>query len=324
MSLKFKPYCDVLWLGSYPLLDAKKAIKLYLNYPNIIPHWPQLPRKSNKERMLDQTIAAMEKPNGQFPMGYASGWNTAFKMLAKKKNIGPYFKTHITGPLTVYAKFGLKKSKQNKKKKSFSSIELLMYSIDLWLKHAFWQIETIQEKGYIPILILDEPMLPTILSPSTGTRFSKVLKLFQSMIQRLQKKGALIGIHCCNRVSPEVLIKTGVDLIHFDTIHFNSLLMQSKEAIRNFLKEDGIIAWGIISTTDPIDNNSIQKTIKYFMEYLESLETKSLPLKKILSLSMISPICGTGYLKPEHSQKILDTTANTSNLIKNRYQLTDQ
>ncbi len=299
MSKKYLPYCDVFWPGSYPYTNAASACRLILKNENVLLHWPQLPKKSKKERMIEQTVSSFKNLDGSFKRGSASGFYKMLELLKKnRRGKEDFFKTQIAGPVTVFGK-------------SFSKDSLLKKT-DYWLKHAHFQIEAIQNADFHPIVVLDEPLL-------SGNQ--KILRYLKKIIKRLKKENAIAGIHCCNRISPTTLIQTDADLIHFDAVQFPSLIRSSFSDLQKFLRQEGIIAWGIVPTTFVSSDLMEDKIEQGFLSLLESLVSRDLSMKQILSQSMISTTCGTGMLKNEQSMAVFECVSRISKRIKKRYKL---
>lgn len=299
MNKKFEPNCDVFWPGSYPYTTASPACRQILKNDNVLLHWPQLPKKSKKERMIEQTELSFKTEYGSFAKASASGFSKMLSLLTKnKRNKEYFFKTHIAGPVTLFGKI--------------NSSGSLLKKTDLWLRHAEYQISTIQEEGFIPIVVLDEPLLISN---------AKVLRYLNKIMARLSKKKAITGIHCCNRIIPSTLIQTGADLIHYDAAQFQSLIKASHPQLQKFLKDGRIIAWGIVPTNF-LPNDLLEDKIEQnFMLLLESLVTRDLTMKQILKQSMVSTTCGTGMLKIDQHLGIFECVSRISKRLKKRYKL---
>jgi hypothetical protein len=306
------PNCDIFWVGSYPHKNALSACRRILKTPNLLLHWPQLPKRSVKERWTEQTFSVLNAKNrDSFLKGYASGWTTMWRLLKLKRNSPQkYFKSQIAGPITL---FGKKKDNAHQKK--------LMEYTSLWLAHAYWQIDEIKKAGYKPLLVLDEPLLPSSMGPLGSASAKKTLQFLRSMVSRLRRRGALIGIHCCNRVSPELLINSGADLIHFDAFDFPTQVTASRKKIQDFLLDGGLIAWGIIPIEGELDEHEKIKMEKSLIGLLSQIETRGLSLRKILAQSFIAPTCGTSSLSPSESDEILAFAVELSRQLKKNYKL---
>lgn len=303
--MNYTPNCDVFAPGSYPHKNPLVPARRILKNSEVILHWPQLPKRSTKERMIAQTLAAVkaEAQNKHgFPRGVASGWSTTWRLL-KDSRKGEVFKSQIAGPITLFGKIS---------EKPESDAELHRY-VKLWLSHAYWQIDEIKERGFKPLIVLDEPLLPNFKG--------RAAKLMKSLVIRLKRRGAIVGIHCCNRVSPVTLIDFGVNLIHFDAYYFPTQVSRARLNLQHFLSEGGIIAWGIIPTDISLSKMAETKLEKAFSDLLASMETRGLPLRRVIAQSMVAPTCGTGQLTVEQSEKIMDFATTLSRGLKARFKL---
>lgn len=331
----YTPNCDVFWPGSYPFKEPEPAIRRITKNPAMLLHWPQLPRRSRKERFLEQTYRALfggrkgkakaesaasdSEPDKHSPSaltkGTAAGWSAVWRAIARRKE--NYFKTQITGPVTLTVKLQEKilQGRRGKNK------QILLRYMGRWLNHAYWHIDMIRHHGFKPIVVLDEPLLPNYAGTSGSAQGRKVLRLLQSTVRRLKNRGALVGIHCCNRVSPSMLIHTGADLIHFDVYSFPSQFSRSRDQLQKFLADGGIVAWGIVPTTESLTPARRARLEKTLADVLANMEARGLPLKKVLAQSMIAPTCGTGSLTPRDSDEIMNFATELSRELKNRYKL---
>ncbi len=315
----YTPNCDAFWVGSYPLKDPMIASRRILNSPSLLLHWPQLPKRSKKERFAEQTYAALATKDDGFSKGTAAGWNAMWRVLKRQPKAWlkhTHFKTQIAGPITLFGK--LQAGSLSVKRKNE---QLLRQYLTLWLKHAYWQIDAIRDAGFKPIIVLDEPLLPTYMGATGSPRARKTLILLRSIVKRLHNRGATVGIHCCNRISPAVLIETGVELVHFDAYYFSTQITRARTELQSFLKKGGIVAWGIVPTSETLTSANRAKIEKNLKDLLASMEARGLPLRTVLAQSMVAPTCGTGLLSSEQSDKILDFTTSLSQQLKSHYKM---
>lgn len=308
----YTPKCDVFSLGSYPHKDATAASRRLLKRPEILLHWPQLPKRSPHERLIEQTYASLlasaQKKHG-FPRGSASGWNATWRLLKSRK--GEVFKTQIAGPVTLFNKLHSTSTAQSE----------LHHYIRYWLDHAYWQIDQIKDRGYKPLIVLDEPLLPNYMGSPGSQKARRITKLLRSIVVRLRRRGAQVGIHCCNRVSPATLIGFGTDLIHFDAHYFPTQISRARGELQKFISDGGIIAWGIIPTDGTLTKAAEVRLEKTFSDLLASLETRGLPLRTVLGQSMVAPTCGTSQLTVEQSERVIDFALSLSRSLKTRFKL---
>lgn len=302
----YTPNCDVFPVGSYPYKNAEQAVRYALKHTNVLPHWPQLPKKSVKEKTLEQTKLALARADFSFAKGSAAGWASTWRYLGKKPPVKEYFKTQLIGPITLFGK---------------ATAEDAEYKN--WLTHMSWQISEIQKHGLKPIVVLDEPKLPSCIGTPKG--YKQTLKFYKALVKKMRTMKCLVGIHCCNRVSPKFLIETGADLIHFDAFHFQSLINAARQDLQDYIREGGIVAWGMIPAQESLDANLENKIEKKFYDLLASLESigreSELSYKKVLAQSMIAPTCGTGLVGPQQGERVIQFTTKLSARIKRRYRL---
>ena len=323
----YTPNCDAFWVGSYPLKDPMAASRRIVNTPSLLLHWPQLPKRAKKENFVEQTYAALATKDDNFSIGTAAGWNAMWRVLKRQPKAWlkhTHFKTQLAGPITLFGKLqadGLSRRTKTARSLRSKNEQLLRQYITLWLQHAYWQIDTIREAGFKPIVVLDEPLLPTYMGTSGTQRARKTMTLLKSIVKRLRRRGATVGIHCCNRISPTVLIATGADLVHFDAHYFPTQIARARSDIQAFLKNGGIVAWGIVPTTEMLTSANRAKIEKSLKDMLASMETRGLSLRSVLAQSMVAPTCGTGLLSTEQSDKILDFTTSLAQQLKSRYKL---
>lgn len=313
----YVPYCDVFAVGSYPYKDPLKASRRILSNHEMLLHWPQLPKRSKSEEQIAQTYLALATPNDDFRKGTASGWNAMWRLMKKlpltrqKLRTDTHFKTQIAGPITLFGKSQGKRTPD----------QTLLPLITLWLRHAYWQIDQIKEQGYKPLVVLDEPLLPNYMGAPGSAVAKKTLRLLKSIVVRLRKRGALVGIHCCNRVSPALLIDLGVDLVHFDAYYFPTQISRTREKLQRFLVDGGIVAWGIVPTSESLTATAKARLEKNFTDLIMAMETRGLPLRAVLAQSMVAPTCGTGLLSIEQSERIIEFASMLSKQMKSRYRL---
>lgn len=319
-ATSYVPNCDVLWIGSYPLRDPRMACRRILKEKEVLLHWPQLPKRSVSERMIPQTLAALKTADGSFPRGTASGWSAMWTLIGKRGLKATHFKTHLTGPFTLFGRGAWG-----------GGAEAVRFRVQVqrWFRHAYWQIDRIKEHGLVPVVVIDEPLLPELIKGTRATTDSvrprRMLGHLAAVLRRLKRRGALTGVHCCNRVAPGALIDTGADLIHFDAHHFPTQVQESLPRLREFLRQGGIVAWGIVPTTETLDAGTRTEVEKRLFSILTNLaapgERHGLPLRAILAQSMVAPTCGTGLLSTEQSGKILEFAGTLSRQLKSLYKL---
>ena len=137
----------------------------------------------------------------------------------------------------------------------------------------------------------------------------------------IKKFGALTAVHCCGKCDWSVLIDSGVDIINLDGYFFAQNLSLFAAEVEVFLKNGGIIAWGIVPTldSDALEISDISTMISKFDEAIGYLKNKGINEELLLSQSMVTPSCGAGSLSVELAEKAMKLTNELSIKLKEKY-----
>jgi methionine synthase II (cobalamin-independent) len=346
-------------IGSLPHIDVDAAMKLVEENFSSIPFWPQLGKKSKKEDMIFQFLEAMpglcvdeeketvylDNESDEFFeqletlfMDYEEIVSDASSELINKyaitkdnsstvnkffdilKSTAPkYAKGHVAGPFTLTT------SLTDKEKKCAYYDETLREAIarTLCLK-ALWQVRKIKEASpsTTPIIFIDEPSLSQ-LGTSAFITISKedVIELIKEVANVVKAEGALCAIHCCGKCDWDIPIQAGVDIINLDGFFFAQNLSIFYKEIETFLKNNGIIAWGIVPTldVDALAGSDIDKMLSKFDEAIGYLTEKGVDKSLIVNNSMVTPSCGAGGLSVELAEKAMRLTKELSEKLIGKY-----
>ncbi len=95
-----------------------------------------------------------------------------------------------------------------------------------------------------------------------------------------------------------------------------------KNAVRSFLERGGILAWGIVPTTDSIKEATLNGLMDKMVYAVDYLVNAGIDLKLITENSLITPSCGTGTMPLEDAEKAMTLTYELTRKIKDKYNLT--
>ncbi len=315
-------------IGSLPFKEPERAVELILKSCDI-PFWPQLPARSFKELMIPQYSegfpgiklheetsqivledTTQETLNSfyeacaneiDFPISpdYAEGFY-AFVDALKGKRFSA-LKGQITGPLTF--SLGLK---DREGRYIFFNEELRELTIMLLAKKAQWQIKRLKEFAEQVIIFIDEPILSALGSSSyLGVSNEEALRMLGSVVDAIHAVGALSGIHCCGKADWAMVIQSGVKILNFDAFdYFDAFLAYEKE-IASFLKQEGMIAWGIVPTTEAINQVDLYMLKERLISQLNAL-SRSAEKDTIVNQSLLTPSCGAGGRSPEEAERVFE------------------
>lgn len=313
-------------IGSLPHRDAEEACSLVFESFDI-PFWPQLPNTSFTEFMVPQYSEGMPflridnerqtvwiernssdelerfyetwTDNSRIAISadYAAGLHSFIKSLSTRRF--PVLKGHVTGPLTFT--LGLKDSGG---RPVYFDEELREISLMLLKAKAKWQIDVLRDHADDVIIFIDEPILSALGSSGyLGVSGDEALRLLKETSDAIRSEGGISGIHCCGNADWPMVIKSGVDIVNFDAYDYTEALSLYPGELRGFLDKGGLLAWGIIPTSDAITGEKPESIRRRFDLGLREL-SRGIPEGLLLSNIMLTPSCGTGSRTIQETTKI--------------------
>jgi methionine synthase II (cobalamin-independent) len=324
-------------IGSLPHTDPYEACRLVLDTFDI-PFWPQLPRLSFREFMIPQFSEGMpflkideqretlwigedgddlsrfyETYSDDLKMpiseSYAKGLH-AFRHTATGRHFH-YLKGHITGPLTFT--LGLKDSRG---RPIYYDEELREISLMLLQAKIRWQIDILKPYADQVIIFIDEPVLSALGSSTyLGVAPKEALRLLRAAADTIKGASALSGIHCCSKADWPLVIDCDVSIISFDAYDYIEAISLYSAEFTAFLKNNGYLAWGIVPTTEAIQDENTE-SVKHRFERGIDLLSKSIPAELLLSQILLTPSCGTGSRSLSETQKIFRILSELSSSVK--------
>jgi hypothetical protein len=135
------------------------------------------------------------------------------------------------------------------------------------------------------ILFFDEPSLS-----SFGSAFSSLNRedVIHSLNECFDAVKGLKGVHCCGNTDWSVLLSTNLDLLSFDAYEYLETLSLYPKELRFFLERGGILAWGIIPTSEAILKEDAQDLVKRFKEGVEALSKRGID-QRLLQGAILTP-----------------------------------
>ena len=332
----FPPF-STTGIGSLPHTDPEAACRLVIETFDM-PFWPQLPRLSFRESMIPQFSEGMpslkiddkgetvwiEKNNidlQKFYETYSTGWRLAISedyargLHVFMRAIGDkryrFLKGHVTGPLTFT--LGLKDSGG---RLIYFDEELREIALIVLKAKIKWQIETLKRNAEEVIVFIDEPILSALGSSSyIGVAPEEALRLLKEASDSIKECGGIPGIHCCSKADWPLVINSGASIISFDAYDYVESISLYPGEFAGFLKGGGYLAWGIVPTTEAINEEDTRSIKKRFDDGLVKL-SQSIPGDLLLSRILLTPSCGTGSRSIEEAIKVFKTLIELKDLMK--------
>lgn len=331
-------------IGSFPHRDEKEVYPLILqNFPEI-PFWPQFPKRSFLEGMVLQFSQGF--PNLKWDEKKQTVWvDTAqgfdqevdrfYKWLEEEtlepfkikedfakgieflKALAPtgyskrirYIKGQVTGPVT----FGLALADQDGRPIFYEPTlrEILVKHLSSkarWMEKRFNDLLP----GVKTIIFFDEPSLSSFGSAFSGLNREEVIS---SLNECFDAVNGLTGVHCCGNTDWSLLLSTDLDILSFDAYGYLETLALYPKELRKFLERGGLLAWGIVPTSEEIEKEESKSLVERFRLGLNSLVRKGIN-PTLLQRAIITPSCGTASLPIPLAERVCQVTAEVSKRLR--------
>lgn len=265
-TLNFIGNCQTTAMGIMPHIDIEKALVLSLSLD--IPFWPQLPHVSYYDDMYVQAsenfpgiIVDVEKQrlslntarfNQELPeyarkmanlstFTFTKEYSAVYRrFLAENLSKYPAIRGQMIGPVS----FGFKVFDENNIPIIYNdSIRTVLF--DFLSRKINAQYAEMKEHNKNAFVWLDEPGLGWIFSGLSGYDDTITKREYQEFLGTLSSPGAL---HLCASVNLPYLLSMPISLLSFDAYQIEILPRGYTESIAKFIKNGGVIAWGIVPT----------------------------------------------------------------------------
>ncbi len=334
-------------VGSMPHLQAEEACRFVAETLTVAPFWPQLPRRSFRENMYVQysegfpgfqidlsegrmwvdTTAMMEGLEAFYERvlasdveafgitkDYAEGLYTMPGVIRAFHPEGvPIYKGQVTGPVSM----GLTVTDEHKRaiiyNESAEDVVVKMVAMKAKWVEAYMK-KTVPADRYL--MFFDEPYMVSFGSAYLNMSREQVIGYLDECFEGIS---GLTGVHCCGNTDWSVILDTAVDVVNFDAYEFGMGLTLYETHLRRFLDRGGILAWGIVPTSEAVRQEDVSSLMQRLEGLLQELTSKGFDKLQILRQSMITPSCGTGSLHVNLAEEIFAKTTEVSYRIKDTY-----
>ena len=358
MTIKTK--CIATAIGSFPHTEPGKAMDIIFDALSDAPVWPQLPKRSLNEQMeiqfsegmpratidvdkgrlyLDTTgdyseefatfyesyMAALDPDSGNrdcSSMAISSDFSKGlygFEERLKAKALKyPFVKVQTTGPCS----FALTVVDENKRAIYYNE-EFRDVIVKALAMKCCWQIQKFRPYADKVICFIDEPILSAFGSSTyISVKREEVVALIGEVVEAIHAENAIAGVHCCGNTDWTMLIDAGVDLINLDAFSYGDSIALYPDALRKFIADHGLIAWGIVPTSPVIREQTHNSLMERFSKVIDNLSTKAgIDKRQILDQSLITPSCGTGSLVVSDAEMVFTVLKELSLHARDLFQL---
>ena len=335
-------------VGSFPHRDPGAACDLVLENLPEIPVWPQLPLISPNEQMEIQfsegiPCAIIERDKGRMFIDtsgdpsaalekfyeqvladnldyfavsedFSRGIYALERRLARMDRSGlKYIKMQVIGPVS----FGLTIVDENKRAIYYNELFRDVAVKALALK-ARWQLRRFKRLCEKRICFIDEPILSAFGSSTyVSVHRGDVVSYLQELVAAIHQEGGLAGIHCCGNTEWTIPIDAGVDIINFDAFGYGDSIVLYAGQIARFLEKGGVLAWGIVPTSDEIEKETTDSLAARFEKLAGELASKGkVDRRLILKNALITASCGAGSRPLERAERITRETRRVSEKLR--------
>jgi hypothetical protein len=332
-------------IGSVPFTDARETVALILETLPQIPYWPQMVQMGFLEDMTAQSARglpalkldtenrivhmdpelARDEALAQFyeavlsgdlaPFAFseqdARGFFALLDAVAAKGCACTALKGQVSGPVTFA---GVVKDSEGKP--ILYDRELTQAVSSGLARKAAWQAEKFRELGKEPIIFLDEPFLTGFGSAYLPISGEEVMEILHQTMQEVRSSvtgPVTLGTHCCGNTDWSLLLTSPLDIISFDSHGFFESLRLYVDALSGFLARGSWLAWGLIPTNEAFQHETVDTIWQRFQEQVTRLAADlHMGRKEILSQSILTPACGTGFMSIQDGRRVLTTLAELS------------
>ena len=322
-------------IGSLPHNNIDSAINLIKKDFSEIPFLPQLVKISDNENMIFQIFEGMSsfcyqdydeiiknkdsKLLNKYKTGekYSHAFNAFTKLIKKTQPI--YAKIQIVGPYTV------SKSLHYLSGEDFIKNIGEEFIIKFLNLKILWQINQIKiaNPKTIPIVFIDEPAINIEITHSKNNSSANfdIYNMLKQMCNFIEKNNSISGIHCCAKPDWNIFFEVKPNIISFDAYSYGQDFIKNDKNIKNFLENEGKIAWGIVPTFDEnlLNTMNIDILEEKFIQCVNNLTKNGLNEKLVIDSSLISSSCGAGKLSIESAQCSMDMVKELSDRIRKRF-----
>jgi hypothetical protein len=342
--MKLETNCLTTGIGSLPGKDAATACNMVLEYFDI-PYWPQLSQRSFLESMpqffealpglvnegdklhinpeiFDSQLEAFYQRIVDFETQgmldsyaitkpYAQGLHRLLKCEKRVQNASAV-KGQIIGPIS----FGLNVTTLDGKPMIYDDTmrDALIRNLQMKVRY---QEDFLRSLNPNTIIFVDESSLDLIYSHYVGYDEQKARQDLQAILDIIR---GLKGVHCCTNTNWPFLLDI-VEVISFDAYNYSQKFILYHEEIKSFLQKGGIIAWGIVPTSENVFDEDAASLMNRLESNFQYLSTKGIEYEKLLTNCLITPVCGLGTTSLQTAVRAFDLTNQISAGLKRKYSI---
>ena len=342
--MDFEDFFLATGIGSFPHEREEDVFPLVIQNFSQIPCWPQLPKRSFLEGMLLQYSEGFpglkwDDKGGKVWVDLSDGFEREVEKFygwLEADNLEPfeitdnyakglriletlasgehrktirYMKGQVTGPVT----FGLSLADPDQKPIFYDPTlrEILVKHLSAkacWMERKFSSLLPEAKT----IIFFDEPSLSSFGSAFSGLNREEVISSLNGCFHGIK---GLKGVHCCGNTDWSLLFSTDLDILSFDAFDYFETLSLYPGPLKAFLERGGILAWGIVPTSDAIRKEDEESLVKRLKEGVRTLTQKGID-PALLRRAILTPSCGTASLPVPLAERVCRVTSGVSKRLR--------
>ncbi|MGQ9498040.1 MAG: hypothetical protein ACUVRC_08040 [Desulfotomaculales bacterium] len=341
-------------IGSLPFIEPEEAAELIYRYIPFVPHWPQLPRRGTSEGfilqflfpLLETGVLRREAEKAYFatdapdwaerlaafyelylaaeegdeaalarfgtPREAAAGLYTFLETAPGRLQEATAVKGQVVGPLTVG--FSLNDARRRPAYYDEQLRDVIVKTLTL---NARWQVRILADTGKPVLLFIDEPGV-SIYGQSTYITVTRemILNDLAEMVRAVGDTGGMCGIHSCAAVDWSILMDAGPTIVSFDAYNYFSSLIPYASELAAFLAGGGILAWGIVPTSERVLEENVTSLLKRLESQWGELAARGIEGDTLRRQCLVTPSCGLGLLTEDLAHRIYAVTAGVAAAVR--------
>jgi methionine synthase II (cobalamin-independent) len=223
-----------------------------------------------------------------------------------------WVKGQVTGPFS----FAMTVTDENKRSLAYNP-ELYEMAVQGMAMKARWMARKLRGVAENALVVLDEPYLCAFGSAFVNVPRSDVTAAIDAGVAAIHKEGALAGLHCCGNTDWSLVFSTDLDVVNFDAYEYFQGVSLYPAELSSFLQKGGVLSWGIVPAH--ANGNLDPRTLLAALDQrVEQLTAKGMDRGALYRQALLTPSCGLATESVENADRLVDTLAEVSNLVRER------
>jgi len=181
---------------------------------------------------------------------------------------------------------------------------------------AAWQERELRLLCPTVITFVDEPYMASFGSAFVSLGREQAITLLEEVLAGIQ---GIKGAHCCGNTDWSILLSTSIDILSLDAYEYAQALSLYPGEVEAFLERGGIIAWGIVPTSEQVYQETVESLVEKLHQAMNLLVKKGIPLDQLLKSALISASCGVGPSTEPTAERALSLAAEVSVRMQEKY-----